>query len=154
MDQNVNRNILIAVDPSENARQAVVYVGRLLGGLDGGFRVTVLHVIVEPESDFFETPEEKETWFLNHTRQVGQMLAEYRQLLIDHGFAPEHVSIHTPVRYCPSMAECIIAEQEILEYGTIVVGRKGMSRKEEVLFGSVSSKLVKIARDCAIWVIE
>jgi nucleotide-binding universal stress UspA family protein len=52
------------------------------------------------------------------------------------------------------MAECIIAEQEILEYGTIVVGRKGMSRKEEVLFGSVSSKLVKIARDCAIWVIE
>ncbi|MGD9974150.1 MAG: universal stress protein [Desulfatirhabdiaceae bacterium] len=157
MNQNeaiVNRNILIAVDQSENAHRAVNYVARLLGGIGGGFRVAVLHVILEPESDFFATPEEKENWLATNTREVEEMLAEYRQFLIDHGFAPENVSIHRPVRYCPSMAECIIAEQEILEYGTIVVGRKGMSRKEEMLFGSVSSKLVKIARNCAIWVIE
>ena len=34
-----NKNILIAVDESNNARRAVSYVGQLLGGLVG-FKVT------------------------------------------------------------------------------------------------------------------
>ena len=38
-----NRNILIAVDESENSRRAVSYVGQLLGGL-ADFKVTILHV--------------------------------------------------------------------------------------------------------------
>ncbi len=48
----VNRNILIAVDESQNAQRAVTYVGKLLGGIKG-FKVTVLHVIREPEDDYF-----------------------------------------------------------------------------------------------------
>ena len=39
-----NKNILIAVDESHNARRAVSYVGQLLGGLVG-FKVTILHVV-------------------------------------------------------------------------------------------------------------
>ena len=52
MSIKVNRNILIAVDDSQNAQRAVTYVGRLLGGIRG-FKVTVLHVIPEPEEDYF-----------------------------------------------------------------------------------------------------
>ena len=43
-----NRNVLLAVDESENARRAVAYLGFLLGRA-GGFRVTLLHVISLPE---------------------------------------------------------------------------------------------------------
>jgi hypothetical protein len=51
-DKVFNKNILIAVDESENARRAVSYVGQLLGGLED-FRVTILHVVPEPDEDFF-----------------------------------------------------------------------------------------------------
>lgn len=43
-ERNSTRNIMIAVDESENARRAILYVGRLLGGLPG-FKVTLLHVV-------------------------------------------------------------------------------------------------------------
>jgi nucleotide-binding universal stress UspA family protein len=51
------------------------------------------------------------------------------------------------------MAECIFPERENREYDTIVVGRQGLSRKEEFLFGSISNKIVNHARDCTVWII-
>jgi nucleotide-binding universal stress UspA family protein len=37
---------------------------------------------------------------------------------------------------------------------TIVLGRQGLLRSEEFLFGSVASKIVSHARDCTVWVVE
>jgi len=51
------------------------------------------------------------------------------------------------------MAECILSEWEARSYSTIAVGRQGLSRKEEFLFGSISSKIVNHARDCTVWVV-
>jgi nucleotide-binding universal stress UspA family protein len=58
------------------------------------------------------------------------------------------------LRYRPSIAECIIEEQNRLGCSTIVVGRQGLSRSEEILFGSVSSKLVGRAKNCTVWIVE
>ena len=136
-----NKNILIAVDESENARRAVFYVGQLLGGMEG-FKVTILHVVPEPEEDYFPTSVEKEKWFTQYEEKVDVMLKDYRQLLIKKGFDPEDVTIRSTVRYCPSMAKCILSERDETEYSTIVVGRQGLSRSQEFLFGSISSKIV------------
>jgi nucleotide-binding universal stress UspA family protein len=153
MSPEVNRNILIAVDASENSRRAVQYVAGMLGGMKG-FKATVFHVIREPEEDEFPDQGEKEKWYHAHRQQVDRMLEEYRRMLIDAGFATEDVSTRSTLRYCPSMAECILAEQDSLEYATLVVGRKGLSHKEEFLFGSISGKIVRTARNCTVWVVE
>ncbi len=149
----MNRNILIAVDDSQNAQRAVTYVGRLLGGIRG-FKVTVLHVIPEPEEDYFPKETDKDQWFKEYCQRVDQMLEEYRRILIDTGFNPEDVSTRSTTRYFHSMAECILAEKDSTEYSTLVVGRKGLTHKEEFLFGSVSGKIVRTARNCAVWVVE
>ncbi|MBT8407294.1 MAG: universal stress protein [Deltaproteobacteria bacterium] len=147
------KNILIAVDESENARRAVSYVAQLLGGLEG-FKVTVLHVIPQPEEDFFKTSTEKEEWCSQYQEKVDAMLESYRQILIGAGFHPPDVSVRSPFRYCPSMAACILAERDETDYGTLVVGRQGLSRSEEFIFGSISSKIVSHARNCTVWVVE
>jgi len=148
-----NKNILIAVDESENAGRAVSYVGQLLGGLQG-FKITLLHVVPEPEEDYFPTSAEKETWFAQYQKKVGILLKDYRQFLIQKGFAPEDVTVRSTVRYCPSMAKCILSERDETGYSTIVLGRQGLSRSEEFLFGSISSKIVNHARKCTVWVVE
>jgi nucleotide-binding universal stress UspA family protein len=153
MNPEVNRNILLAVDASENSRRAVEYVAGMLGGLKG-FKVSVLHVIREPEDDEFPVKEEKEKWYHAHRQQVDRMLHEYKKMLLDAGFTTEDVSTRSTLRYCPSMAECILAEQDLMQYATLVVGRKGLSHKEEFLFGSISGKIVRIARNCTVWVVE
>jgi nucleotide-binding universal stress UspA family protein len=152
-DKVFNKNILIAVDESENARRAVSYVGQLLGG-SGDFKVAILHVVPEPDEDFFPTSEEKKEWTKKRKKKVDIMLEDYRRMLIDAGFGPNRVSARSTMRYCPSMAECILAERDETEYSTIVVGRQGLSRREEFLFGSISSKIVNHARNCTVWVVE
>lgn len=152
-EDHFNKNILIAVDESDNARRAVSYVGRMLGGVEG-FQVTLLHVINEPEEDFFATDEERDRWLADHREKIDDRLAEYRQMLIDGGFPPDSLATRTPLKYCPSLAQCILAERDDTRYGTIVVGRQGLSRSEEFLFGSVSSKIVNHARNCTVWVVE
>ena len=147
-----NRNILIAVDESDNARRAVSYVAQLLGEFDG-FKVAVLHVIPDPEEDYFPTSEEKDKWLRKHKEKIDRLLEEYRRLLIDAGFAKDAVSTRSTLRYCPSMAECILAERDETLYDTIVVGRQGLSRKEQFLFGSISSKIVNHASNCTVWVV-
>ncbi len=148
-----NKNILIAVDDSDNARRAVSYVAQLLGGIIG-FNVTVLHVVPEAEEDYFASDSEREIWLKRYKQKVASMLEDYRQILLKGGFDTSHISVRSPLRYCPSMAECILSEQDDLKYDTIVVGRQGLSRKEEFLFGSVSSKIVTHARNCTVWVVE
>lgn len=148
-----NKNILIAVDESDNARRAVSYVGQLLKGVRG-FKILILHVISHPEEDYFPTSTEKEKWLSKYKLKVDAMLEDYRQILIREDFEPGDVSVRSTLRYCPSMAQCILAERDETQYSTIVVGRQGLSRSEEFLFGSVSSKIVNHARNCTVWVVE
>jgi nucleotide-binding universal stress UspA family protein len=147
-----NKNILIAVDTSENSRRAVAYVGRMLGGMQG-YHVTLLHVIPDPEEDYFQSESEREAWIAGYRSKTDAVLKEYQDMLISAGFPTTAVDLHTPRRYCPSMAECILSEHQKQDYSTIVIGRHGLSRKEEFLFGSISNKIVHHARDCAVWVV-
>ena len=100
-----------------------------------------------------EGESEKQAWLESYREKTEAVLRAYREMLIAAGFAPEAVTMHAPRRYCPSMAECILSERDTRAYATIVVGRQGLSRKEEFLFGSISNKIVSHARDCSVWVV-
>jgi nucleotide-binding universal stress UspA family protein len=150
---SVDKKILLAVDTSDNSKRAVQYVAKILGGIPG-FEVTLLHVINPPEEDYFSSAEEQTRWLHNYQDKIDKLLAGYRQVLINSGFESEDVLIRTTLRYCPSMAECILSERDEKAYGTIVVGRQGISRSEAFLFGSVSNKIVNHARNCTVWVVE
>lgn len=153
MNPEYNRKVLIAVDESENSRRAVSYVSQTLRGLHG-VSVVLLHVINPPEEDYFSSPVEQEIWLQQYRRNINGVLDQYRQILVQEGFDPGSVELKTTLRYRPSIAECILAEQTRWGCGTIVVGRQGLSRSEEFLFGSISSRIVSHAKNCTVWVVE
>ncbi|MFO7965260.1 MAG: universal stress protein [Desulfobacterales bacterium] len=148
-----NKNFLVAVDDSDNSRRAVQYVGYLLGRMPE-VHVTLLHVIPEPDEDYFPEAEQRQQWLATYRKKMEAVLDDYRRLLLDEGFPEKAVEMRLPLRWCPSMAECILSERDERRYGTIVVGRQGLSRKEQFLFGSISSKIVNHARYCTVWVVE
>ena len=39
-------------------------------------------------------------------------------------------------------------------YGTIVVGRRGLSKVYEFFMGRVSDKVLHLAKDMAVWIVE
>ncbi|MCL4537824.1 MAG: universal stress protein [Nitrospirae bacterium] len=148
-----DRHILIAIDESENAKRAVLYVADVIGGFPG-FRVTLLTIIPEPPEDYFKTPVDRRECIDSQRHKTEQMLENYRQILIQSGFSEGKVSVKLNIKDCPSVAECILDELKELKACTVVIGRRGISKKEEFLFGSTSSKIIHYAKNCSVWVIE
>lgn len=152
------KNILISVDASENAARAVAYAATILGrqpGGPGGFRVTLLYVERMPPRDLYRSEEEWKGQCSLEKKRVFDFLAEARATLRAAGIPDAAIAERTIL--CseePSIAKSILEVQQEGGYGTLVVGRRGITKGEEFLFGSVSSKLVHNARDCAVWVVQ
>lgn len=147
------KSILLAIDESESSLRAVEYVGRVAGAYPD-FRVTIMHVIAEPLEDYFEDEIKREEYLADRKTQAARLLKRAKDRLIDFGFAPDRVCVKSPTKTCESMAACIIDEQKKGNFGTLVVGRRGISKSEEFLFGSVSNKIIHYARHCTVWVVE
>jgi len=148
-----DRHILVAVDESEIGEKAVLYVGDFLGGVQG-FRVTLLTIISEPTEDYFDSDAERTAWIERRRSEAAHLLEKYRELLIHSGFKKNKVHIRVDVRKSVSLSDGILDEQKSLGCCTVVVGRRGISKKEEFIFGSTSSKVVHTGKNCAVWVIE
>jgi nucleotide-binding universal stress UspA family protein len=149
----VDKNILIAVDESENSKMALLYVADFLGGFPG-FRPTVLSVLSIPEDDYFETSQKKEKWVESNKTNITKMLDRYKQILVQSGFPEEKVTAELVTTTEEPTSSVILNKQEEYNACTLVIGRRGKSRHEEFLFGSVANKIVHKANRCAVWVIE
>ena len=93
-------------------------------------------------------------WIEDKKASARSLLEGYRKILADGGFRDEDVETHAAMKACTSIGECILHEQQRLDCATVVIGRRGISKKEEFIFGSTSNKILHAAKDCAVWVIE
>ena len=151
--QPKDKHFLIAVDESESSKRAVLYVADMIGGFPG-FRVTLLSIIPEPEEDFFDSEEEEIAWTKEKMAAANRMLDNYRQIMIQAGFPEDKVRIRSCVGEEKSFSEAILDTRCDLTCCTVVVGRHHKSKTEEFLFGSTSTRLIREAKNCAVWVVE
>jgi nucleotide-binding universal stress UspA family protein len=151
--QTADKHFLIAVDGSESSKRAVLYVADMVGGFPG-FRVTLLSIIPEPEEDFFDSEEEQIAWTREKMAEANRLLENYRQVMLQSGFPADKVRIRACVGEERSFAEAILEMRCDMSCCTVVVGRHHKSRTEEFLFGSTSTKLIRDAKNCAVWVVE
>ena len=133
--------VLLALDSSEGAMGAVDYVATMLGG--SNVEVELIHVI---RGDTKERLEEA-------TNRIIVAFMRAKNRLIQSGFRPDQIANITITRV-NSRAGAIIEEANRHGYGTIVMGRKGLSEVEEFSMGRVSNKVVQLARNHAVWVVS
>ncbi|MHC1789311.1 universal stress protein [Solidesulfovibrio sp.] len=156
--------ILIAYDGSDNARRAVSYTAAMVGA-SARRHVDVVAIERPPDRDLFA---DDAAWKTECARRIAAMrtsLDEARDMLLADGVPEASVatrfveSCRSPLR---DAEECSIGTSIALEilrlaeeggYGTVVVGRRGVSKQEEFLFGSVSTKIIHAAKGLAVWVV-
>jgi nucleotide-binding universal stress UspA family protein len=142
--------ILIAVDGSESSFRAVDFVAGQLGPY--GYKVELLHVIrggaLNPANPEFIPAEMLELIQEEMSKQIEKMKAR----LIAAGFTPDHIT-EKILSGVDSRSEAIVREAEGGDFGTIVLGRKGVSRIEEFFIGSVSEKVIHSGQDFTVWII-
>ena len=156
----MSTKILIAFDDSENAMRAVDYVARFLAK---DSRVTLFSVIPDtaalcgmnsPElipyfksqRDTFCVLEDKKKEIL-----TGAQL-KARALLVANGFAEKQIKVRAEPKK-KGIARDIAAEAQ-LGYDLIVVGRRGMSGIKEFLLGSTSQKILHLAQEVSILIVN
>jgi len=135
------KNVLVAVDGSENSLKAVDFVGWLMKGCQG--EVSLLHVIRSKDKTVVEEAEAR----------IKAFYEKAKERLINKGIAS--TSLSTQVIYgvdSRSMAIIQVARKE--DFGTIVVGRRGLSAVREFFIGRVSNRVVQLAKGLSVWIVS
>jgi len=133
-----------------------------LGG--SNYEVTLLHVIRETNFYIWQREREdyipseleeslEERWSEEERGEMRPVFDEARIRLINAGFNPNRVTTKF-IRGVPSRAGVIFEEAKLGRYGSIVVGRRGLSKVEEFFMGRVSNKVLHLAKEMAVWVVS
>jgi len=139
--------ILVAMDTSEEATKVLDFAGTMMDITD--CEVTLLHVIRGLESWSADASEKLQ----NAEKAATTLLEESVGRLERSGLNRDHIS--TKIRSgVASRAEAIVEEARNSGCGTIVMGRRGLSRVEEFLMGRVSKKVLQLAKWTAVWVVS
>jgi nucleotide-binding universal stress UspA family protein len=150
-----NKNVLIAVDNSENAMRAVDHAGFLLSGTD--VNVTVFHSKRDlrrfvPKEVLQDFPGVQKFW----QKKAGDMVAPYmkkaRSKLLQAGLAENQISIKV-IDGSRSAARDILNEAEEKAIDTVILGRKGYSNVEDYSMGSTTKKILDRASDMSVCVV-
>jgi len=147
------RRILIAVDGSEDSLRAVDFMGMTLGSY--GYKTHLLHVMRQEK----DTSSKSHHLFFPETNGKGMhekmvtFLDDAKDRLIASGCDPNAVTSQI-VKGAHSRAQTIVKTAHEGDYGKIVLGRRGLSKVKEFFMGRVSHKVIRMAKDNAVWVIS
>jgi nucleotide-binding universal stress UspA family protein len=156
----VSQKILIAFDDSENAMRAVDYVARYLAK---DCHVTLFSVVPDtaalcemnsPELiPYFKAQQDSFCLLEDKKRDLlGAAQARAKEALTAQGFAEERIEIKSESKKRGIAGE-IVAEAQS-GYDLIVVGRRGLSGIKEFFLGSISQKILNLAQDKSILIVN
>jgi len=150
-----SKRVLIAIDSSENALRAVDHTGFMLSGTD--CPVTIFHTMRHlrrfvPQEVLDEAPELEELWKTKAGQEIEPFMKKAKEMLIKAGVSESQISKKV-VDGSRSAASDILEEAGNNQYGTIVMGRRGISGVQEFFMGSVSSKVLQNSTAMAVWIV-
>jgi len=139
--------ILVAMDTSDEATKVLDFAGSMMDITDS--EVTLLHVIRGMEAWTVDASEQ-----LKKAEKAATALLEKSMSRLERaGLKRDRIS--TKIRSgATSRAEAIVEEARNSGCGTIIVGRRGLSRVKEFFMGRVSKKVLQLAKWNAVWVVN
>lgn len=152
----VSNKVLIAMDRSTSALNIVRHGATLLNREKNS--ITLFHVIRGIAA--ISPPEMVDIFPLSYQQQlirdaeweIQPVLLQAEALLNELDIAPDRIAtrIVTGVR---SRAAAIIGEANTNGYGTIVVGRRGVTEVADFSMGRVTNKLIQLAKDQTLCIV-
>jgi nucleotide-binding universal stress UspA family protein len=150
------KKILVAMDDSENAMRAVIFVANTFTADN---RITLFNVFQDtatmcemnsPELTPYFTSQQSSFCLLEDKKKemVDKALQKGKTILTDAGFDEHNITIKTEPKKS-GVARDIIEEAQS-GYSIIVMGKRGVSGIKEFLLGSISQKVFNLAKDISV----
>ena len=156
----MGEKILVAFDDSENAMGAVEYIARTFTKE----QQIILFCVVPDTAALCDmnspslTPYfvEKQAIFCGLEDQKKELIDEAmhkaKKLLLTAGFEEKNITLKVQTKKKGVVRDII--DEAHSGYDTIVLGRRGLSGVKEFILGSVSQKVLHLARDISVIVVD
>lgn len=148
MAMTIKRKILLAVDGSDQALEAVRYIGTLvrpdmteivLFYVGSGFPEVFWDMNRNP---LYRSKKTKVMgWLADQQCVIGEFKEKALKILADAGFSKNDITIKTQASKTGVLKDII--QESYQDYSAIVMGRTGLSRLKDLLLGSMAHKLTE-----------
>jgi nucleotide-binding universal stress UspA family protein len=156
----MDNRILVAFDDSENALRAVEYVADRFTKEN---QITLFSIVPDTAALCdMNSPSlipyfmEKQAVFCGLEDQkkelVDEAMLRAKDILLKAGFDEKNIALKVQTKKKGVVRDII--DEAHSGYDTIVLGRRGLSGVKDFIFGSVSQKLLHLARDVSIIVVD
>jgi len=154
-EEGASQDIMVAVDGSENSFKAVDHLAFIIGG-NTDLKISFFHVTPRLQDfcpvDFEENESEALEEIIRQGDQhcIDQFFSHAQKRLSEAGIQQNQISFNTSEGVF-RVGKAVLDEYRQGNFGTLVVGRRGMNKK--YFTGSVSRYLVNQFSGGALWVV-
>lgn len=150
------KKVLICMDSSENALRAVDHGGFMLSGTD--CEVTIFHSMRHlrrfvPIEILEDIQGIEELWKEKSGEQFAPYLERAIEILTGAGFERERIKVKIESG-SRSAADDILKMARDREFGTIIMGRRGLSAVKEFFMGSITRKVITRSIGLGTWIVQ
>jgi nucleotide-binding universal stress UspA family protein len=145
-------NILIAVDEMASSLRAVRYVGQVAKNMPA-ISICLLHVYPEPPPDFEQKGGILEEYQAQRIVRAEHIFDRCLEILVGADMIREAIHCTTHMAEGRTISETVLEVQRAGNFGTVVTGKRGVSKAEEFLFGSISNALARHCNDFTTWIV-
>ncbi len=146
---------VVGVDGSQCSLRAVEHLAAVVRGKPAA-RVRLVFVLRRLNlfaPALAADQEIEESWGKDVQEALGPVLTRAENILLTAGLARSQVKSRA-ITGAPSRAGALVAEAARENLGTIVLGRRGLSKVEQFFMGRVTGKVLGLARDRAVWIVS
>ncbi len=148
----VREKLLIAVDETETSMHALRYVAQVAGGMEE-MSICLLHIYPEPPPDYYLKGGTLSAYKENQNAKAERVFSQAMIILTEAGISKERISTDNRFTEDKTISEELLAVRSEGDFGTVVVGKRGVSRTEEFLFGSISNALAQHSVNFTTWIV-
>lgn len=146
------QKILLAVDGSSTSARAVEYVAKI-APLMKELEICILNVYPEPPPDYYTQGGRIDRYKSMREERAREMVDEAVALLGAAGVSEERISRSVIMAEGRTISEVVLEVQAEGDFGTVVAGKRGVSKAEEFLFGSISNALARHSKNFTSWIV-
>jgi len=155
----MEKKILLALDTSIHSKYALRYSVEMSSVIKG-LTYTLFHT--QPTVSQFLKDEAKtdvkakadlNKAIRKNTDEAQSLLEEYKAQMIGMGIAEKDITVMTQPKLIDTSMDILGTGLQGL-YDAIVMGRRGLSRVQEALMGSVTSKLLEKSKVIPVWIVD
>lgn len=146
------QKILIAVDETDTSKRAVQYVCNIAPAIADA-RICLLHVYPEPPPDFYSQGGTLDSYQRSRREKAEKAIEEDTALLVAAGIDGSAVTSRICMAENKTISQVVLEVQAEGDFGTVVTGKRGVSKAEEFLFGSISNALARHSKGFTSWIV-